>query len=141
MSVRANKWLRAALFQAPKSSTPFTVSERILISSKSGLAWSNILPMTPMEESGPLSQVEACCGSPDAHRDDLYNLFRNACLVDESFDSFAVTQAPSESLHVGLHQQVLQHGEFERFFHQKSQKICKPLLCDQEGVTQITGKL
>ena len=39
-------------------------------------------------ESGPLSLTEVHCGPPEVRGNDLCNFLRNACLADESLDSF-----------------------------------------------------
>ena len=87
--------------------------------------------MTPMEESGPLSQIEVSYGSLEIHSDDLYKLLRKDCLADKLPASFQhvhiATPAPVKLSPVELHQQVPKHGELEMFFHQRSQ-ICKVLL-------------
>ena len=47
-----------------------------------------------------------------------------SCLIVFKCEDATPVKVP----HVGLHQQVPWHGEFKRFFHQKFQKVCKPLL-------------
>ena len=92
-----------------------------------------------MEEPGPLSLIEACCGSHEVRSYDLCKLLREACLVDESPDSCQVCRcsdsSPMKLSHVRLYQQVPLHGEFETFFH------ANHYFCGHNGVARIKERI